>query len=140
QGVPEGSDGKPYYFPDDMSVKAIDWLHRGRAQHPDGHRYMYYPTGCSHAPHHVPREWADKYAGKFDQGWDALREETFARQKELGVVPADAEVTQRNDAFPAWDSLTEPEKRLYARQMEVYAGYSENADWNIGRILAAIEE
>jgi arylsulfatase A-like enzyme len=139
-GVPEGKDGKPYYFPDDMAEKTIAWLHRVRAEEPATPWFAYVATGCSHAPHQVPKEWADKYAGKFDQGWDVLREETFARQKELGVVPTDAELTERNEAFPAWDSLTETEKRLYARQMEVYAGYSENADWNIGRILDAIEE
>ena len=88
----------------------------------------------------MPREWSDKYRGKFDEGWDVMREETFARQKELGVVPADAVLPPRNDAFPTWDSLDETHKRLYARQMEVYAGYSENADWNIGRIIDAIDE
>jgi len=139
QGVPEGDEDKPYYFPDDMAVKAIDWLNRVRAERPDAPWFMYYATGCSHAPHHVPREWSDKYKGKFDQGWDVLREETLARQKELGVVPADTEPSE-NDAFPKWDSLSETEKRLYARQMETYAGYSENADWNVGRVLAAIEE
>ena len=139
QGVPEGKDGEPYYFPDDMAEKTIDWLHRVRAERPAAPWFMYYATGCSHAPHHVPREWSDKYAGKFDQGWDVLREETIARQKELGVVPADTELPE-NDAFPEWDSLSETEQRLYARQMEVYAGYSENADWNVGRVLAEIEE
>ena len=139
QGVPEGDEDKPYYFPDDMAVKAIDWLNRVRAERPDAPWFMYYATGCSHAPHHVPREWSDKYKGKFDQGWDVLREETLARQKELGVVPAETEPPE-NDAFPKWDSLSETEKRLYARQMETYAGYSENADWNVGRVLAAIEE
>src|SRR4029078_9086735 len=74
-----------------------------------------------------------------DQGWDVLREETLARQKELGVVPADTEPSE-NDAFPKWDSLSETEKQVYARQMETYAGYSENADWNVGRVLSAIEE
>ena len=88
----------------------------------------------------MPRKWSDKYRGAFDQGWDVMREETFARQKALGVVPADAELPPRNDAFPTWDSLDETHKRLYARQMEVYAGYSENADWNIGRIVDAVEE
>ena len=85
-------------------------------------------------------EWADKYKGAFDQGWDKLREETFARQKQLGVIPADAELTPRPAEMPAWESLNENQKRLYARQMEVYAGYSENADWNIGRVVDAIEE
>ena len=139
QGVPEGKDGEPYYFPDDMADKAIDWLHRVRAERPEAPWLMYYATGCSHAPHHVPREWSDKYAGKFDHGWDVEREETLARQKQLGVVPAGTELPT-NDAFPSWDSLSETEKRLYARQMETYAGYSENADWNVGRVLEAIED
>jgi arylsulfatase A-like enzyme len=126
-GVPEGKDGQPYYFPDDMADKTIEWLHGVRAQDQDKPWFVYFSTGCSHAPHHVPAEWADKYRGRFDQGWDALREEVFERQKQLGVVPADAELTARNEAFPAWDSLDEDQKRLYSRQMEVYAGYSENA-------------
>ena len=101
---------------------------------------MYYSTGCSHAPHHVWKEWSEKYKGRFDQGWDKLREETFERQKKLGVVPADAELTPRPEEMPAWDSLDENSKRLFARQMEVYAGYSENADHHVGRLLDAIEE
>jgi arylsulfatase A-like enzyme len=139
-GVPEGKDGELYYFPDDLTDKAVEWLHAVRAQ--DGQKpwFMYYSTGCSHAPHHVPKEWADKYKGKFDAGWDKYREETFARQKSLGIIPEDAELTERPDLFPAWDSLTDAERKLYVRQMEVFAGYSENADWNVGRMLDAIEE
>ncbi len=111
-----------------------------RAQ--DAHKpwFLYYSTGCSHAPHHVAREWADRYKGRFDQGWDRLREEILARQKELGVVPPDTDLSVRPDAFPAWDSLSDAERELCARQMEVYAGYSENADWNAGRLLDAIAE
>ena len=101
---------------------------------------MYYSTGCAHAPHHVAKEWADRYKGKFDQGWDAYREETLARQKKLGIVPESTELTARPDLFPAWDSLSDAEKKLYARQMEVCAGYQENADWNVGRLLDAIED
>jgi arylsulfatase len=139
-GVQEGKDGKPYYFPDDLTDTAVEWLHAVRAQ--DAHKpwFMYYSTGCAHAPHHVPKEWADRYKGKFDQGWDRLREEIFERQKRLGVVPEDTKLTERPDLFPAWDSLTDAQKTLYARQMEVFAGYSENADWNVGRLLDAIEE
>ena len=85
-------------------------------------------------------EWADKYKGRFDQGWDRLREETFARQKELGVIPADAELTPRDAAFPAWDEVPDKLKAYYARQMEVYAGFSENADYNVGRVIDAIDE
>ena len=102
--------------------------------------FAYFSTGCSHAPHHVSEQWAAKYKGKFDQGWDKLREETFARQKKLGVIPADAELTPRDEALPAWDDLPDKLKAFYARQMEVYAGYSENADHNVGRVIDAIEE
>lgn len=139
-GVPEGRDGKLYYFPDDLTDKAVEWLHGVRAQNATKPWMMYYSTGCSHAPHHVSKEWADRYKGRFDAGWDKLREETFERQKRLGVVPADCELTPRPDLLPAWDGLSDEQKELYARQMEVFAGYSENADWNIGRLLDAIEE
>ena len=139
-GVPEGKDGDLYYFPDGFTDKAIEWLHAVRAQDAQKPWMMYYSTGCSHAPHHVGKEWADKYKGKFDQGWDAYREETLARQKELGIVPQDTELTERPDLFPAWDSLNDAQKKLYARQMEVFAGFSENADWNVGRLLDAVAE
>ncbi len=139
-GVPEGKDGELYYFPDDFTDKAIEWFHAVRAQDAQKPWLMYYSTGCSHAPHHVAKEWADKYKGKFDLGWDKYREETLERQKRLGVVPPETQLSDRPDLFPAWDSLSEAQKRLYARQMEVFAGYSENADWNVGRLLDAIEE
>jgi arylsulfatase A-like enzyme/uncharacterized membrane protein len=139
-GVPEGTDGKPYYFPDDLTDKAVEWLHAVRAQDAQKPWFLYYSTGCAHAPHHVAKEWADKYKGKFDQGWDVYREETFERQKKLGVIPQNAVLTERPDIFPAWDSLDDDSKKLYTRQMEVYAGFQENADWNVGRLLDAIEE
>ena len=139
-GVPEGDDGKLYYFPDDITDKAVEWLHAVRAQ--DAHKpwFLYYSTGCSHAPHHVAKEWADKYKGKFDGGWDVYREQTLERQKKLGIVPQDTELSERPELYPAWDSLSDAEKRLYARQMEVFAGYSENADWNVGRLLDSVGE
>jgi len=139
-GVPERTDGKPYYFPDDITDKSIEWLHRVRAQDPVKPWFLFYSTGCAHAPHHVPKEWADKYKGTFDDGWDKLRERTFERQKRLGIIPKDAELTERPDAFPAWDSLSDSARKLYIRQAEVYAGYQENADWNVGRLVDAIEE
>ncbi len=141
-GTPEGfyDEENPFYFPDAMAERTIGWLHDVRAQEADKPFFVYFSTGCSHAPHHVARDWADKYKGKFDQGWDKLREETFARQKELGVIPADAELTPRDAAFPAWDDVPDNLKAFYARQMEVYAGYSENADYNVGRVIDAIEE
>ena len=139
-GVPQGKDGEQYYFPDDLTDKAVEWLHGVRAQDAAKPWIMYYSTGCAHAPHHVAKEWADKHKGKFDDGWDALREQTFERQKKLGIIPAGTELTKRPDLFPAWDSLSDAEKKLYIRQMEVFAGFSENADWNVGRLLDAIEE
>ncbi len=138
-GVPEGKDGKSYYFPDDITDKAIEWLHAVRAQDHQKPWMMFYSTGCSHAPHHVAKAWADKYKGKFDQGWDALRAEILERQKKLGIVPPDTELTARPDLFPAWDSLSDAQKKLYVRQMEVFCGFSENADWNVGRLLDAVE-
>jgi arylsulfatase A-like enzyme len=141
-GVPERFYDKdnPFYLPDAMADKTIEWLHGIRAQDASRPFFVYFATGCSHAPHHVAAAWASKYKGKFDQGWDRLREEVFARQKALGVIPADAELTPRDDAFPAWDDVPARLKAYYARQMEVYAGYSENADYNVGRVIDAIEE
>ncbi len=138
-GVPDGRDGKPYYFPDDLTNQAVSWLHAVRAQDASRPWMMYYSTGATHAPHHVFKEWADKYKGQFDDGWDVYRQRTLERQKELGIVPTDTELTERPELFPAWDSLSETQKKLYARQMEVFAGFSENADWNVGRLLDAID-
>jgi arylsulfatase len=141
-GTPEEfyDEEHPYYFPDAMADRTIEWLHAVRAQDAGKPFFVYYSTGCSHAPHHVAKEWADRYKGQFDQGWDRLREQTFAHQKQLGVIPADAELTPRVEAFPAWDDVPDKLKPFYARQMEVYAGYSENADHNVGRVIDAIEE
>ena len=130
----------PYYLPDAMADKTIEWLHAIRGQDAKKPFFAYFATGCSHAPHHVSEAWAAKYKGKFDQGWDRLREETFARQKALGVIPADTELTPRDEAFPAWDDVPDKLKPFYARQMEVYAGFSENADYNVGRLIDAIDE
>jgi arylsulfatase A-like enzyme len=140
-GTPEKyyDEDDPFYFPDAMADRTIEWLHGVRAQDAAKPFFVYYSTGCSHAPHHVTKTWADKYKGQFDQGWDRLREETFARQKQLGVIPAGAELTPRNAAFPAWSGLPDNLKTFYARQMEVYSGFSENADYNVGRVIDAIE-
>jgi arylsulfatase len=139
-GVPQGEDGKLYYFPDDITDKSVEWLHAVRAQDADKPWFMYYSTGATHAPHHVAKEWADRYKGQFDDGWDAYRERTLERQKRLGIVPPETDLAPRPEAYPAWDTLGEAEKKLYARQMEVFAGFSENTDWNVGRLLDAVEE
>jgi len=139
-GVPEGKDGKLYYFPDDITDKSVEWLHAVRAHDAEKPWFLYYSTGATHAPHHVAKEWADKYKGQFDDGWDAYRERTLERQKKLGIVPPDTDLAPRPDAYPAWDTLGDAEKKLYARQMEVFAGFSENTDWNVGRLIDSIEE
>jgi arylsulfatase len=131
---------KHFYLTTAMADRAIAWLRAQRSQSPDRPFFMYVATGASHAPHHVPPEWSKKYQGKFDQGWDKLREETFARQKKLGVIPADARLTPRPDILPAWDSLDADVRTLYARQMEVYAGFQEATDHEIGRVIAAIDD
>jgi arylsulfatase A-like enzyme len=101
---------------------------------------MYFAPGATHAPHHVPKEWADRYAGRFDDGWDALRERTLARQKELGVIPADAELTERHDVIPAWEDMDDALKPVLRRQMENYAGFLEHADHHVGLLIDALEE
>src|SRR3990172_5335424 len=102
--------------------------------------FVYFAPGATHAPHHVPKEWADKYKGRFDHGWDALREEILARQKELGVIPPEAELTARPDEIPAWDEMPDELKPVLARQMEVYAGFLEHTDYHVGRLVDAIED
>jgi arylsulfatase len=102
--------------------------------------FVYFAPGATHAPHHVPPEWSAKYRGKFDRGWDELRKETFARQKELGVIPQDAELTARHEEIPAWDEMAEDLKPVLARQMEVYAGFMEHTDHHIGRLVDALDD
>jgi arylsulfatase len=101
---------------------------------------MYYAPGCAHAPHHVPREWADRYAGAFDDGWDVYREKVFARQQEIGLLPADAPLSPRDPDVPEWSSLSADERRLYARMMEVYAGFVSHCDHHFGRLLDTLEK
>jgi arylsulfatase len=133
--------GKPDYILDvDLADKAITWMRMQHALAPQKPWLLYYATGTAHAPHHAPKDWIAKYKGQFDQGWDNVREETLARQKKLGVVPANAQLTKRPEQIPAWDSLSTDQKRLYARMMEVYAGALSHADHNIGRLLDAVEQ
>ena len=124
----------------DMTDKAINWVHQQKALMPDKPFFAYFAPGATHAPHHVTPEWADKYQGKFDDGWDALRERTFAKQKELGVIPEDAELTARHKEIPAWDEMPEELKPILRRQMEIYAGFLEFADHHVGRLLDALED
>ncbi len=129
-----------YHFTTDMTNQAMRWVQAQQSLTPDKPFYMYFATGATHAPHHAPKEWIEKYKGKFDQGWDKMREETFARQKSLGVVPQNAQLTARPKEIPAWDDQTADQKRLFARQMEAFAGFAEHTDYEVGRLVNALEE
>src|SRR5688572_5422585 len=129
-----------YHFTTDMTNQAISWMRFQNSLSPDKPFFMYFATGAAHAPHHVPAEWRDKYKGKFDQGWDKVREETLERQKRLGVVPAGTKLGPKPKDIKDWDSLSADEKKLFARQMETYAGFSEHTDNEIGRLYSALEE
>ncbi len=129
-----------YHLVDDMTSKATKWIAQQKALTPDKPFFVYFAPGATHAPHHVPKEWADKYKGKFDQGWDKLREETLARQKKLGVIPPDCELTARHKEIPAWDDMPEAFKPLLRREMEVYAGFMEYTDYHVGRILDSLKK
>ena len=124
----------------DMTDKAINWIGQQKALIPDKPFFVYFAPGATHAPHHVPKEWADKYKGKFDQGWDKLREETFARQKKLGVIPQDCQLTQRHKEIPAWDEMPAALKPVLIRQMEVYAGFLEYTDHHVGRLVDSLKK
>ena len=137
---PDRTPEEGYHFTEDMTDHAIDWVRQQKALMPDKPFFVYYAPGATHAPHHVTPEWSDKYKGEFDRGWDAVREETLARQKELGVVPADAELTARPAEIPAWDDTPDDMKPVFARQMEVYAGFMEHTDDHVGRLIDALED
>lgn len=128
-----------YHFTTDMTDQAIKWVSAQHALTPDKPFYLYFATGATHAPHHVPPEWAAKYKGKFASGWDKLREQTFARQKELGVIPADAKLTPRPKEIPAWDAMSADQKRLFEKQMETFAGFAEHTDHAVGRLVAQLD-
>ena len=129
-----------YHFTTDMTNQAISWMKFQKALTPDKPFFMYFAPGAAHAPHHVPAEWRDKYKGKFDQGWDKVRQETLERQKKLGIVPADTRLAPKPKDIKDWETLSADEKKLFARQMETYAGFSEQTDYEIGRLYAAVEE
>src|SRR5215217_2996308 len=129
-----------YHFTTDMTNQAVSWMKFQKALSPDKPFYIYYAPGAAHAPHHVPTEWRDKYKGKFDQGWDKVREEILERQKKLGVVPADTKLAPKPKDIKDWDTLSADEKKLFSRQMETYAGFAEHTDNEIGRLYSAVEE
>lgn len=127
-----------YHLTTDLVNDATRWLHEHNAAAPERPYFLYFATGAVHTPHHVPKEWIAKTKGRYDQGWDKLREEIFARQKKLGVIPAQAELTPRPPGLPAWETLSADQKRLYAHEMEVYAAYLEQTDYEVGRLTDAV--
>jgi arylsulfatase A-like enzyme len=137
---PEKTPEEGYTLNEDLADRAITWVRQQKALAPDKPFFLYFAPGATHAPHHVPKEWSDKYKGKFDDGWDVLRDRILARQKELGVVPADAELTRRHDEIPAWDDMPAELKPVLSRQMEIYAGFFEQTDYEVGRVIDAIDD
>ena len=129
-----------YHFTTDMTNQAIGWVKAQQSMTPDKPFFVYFATGAVHAPHHVPHEWPAKYAGQFDKGWDEIREESIARQKRMGIIPADTKLGEKPDDIQDWDSLSGDEKKLFARQAEVFAGFLEQTDHEIGRLVEAVEE
>ncbi len=137
---PDRTPEEGYHFTEDITDKAINWVRQQKALMPDKPFFVYFAPGATHAPHHVPKEWSAKYKGKFDQGWDALRAETFARQKALSVIPPEAELTARHPEIPAWDEMPAAMKPVLAREMEVYAGYLEHVDHHVGRLIDSLAD
>ena len=137
---PPATPEEGYHLTEDLTDRAINWVRQQKTLMPEKPFFVYFAPGAVHAPHHVAREWAEKYRGKFAQGWDKLREETFARQKKLGVVAPDAELTKRHAEIPAWDDMPAALKPVLERQMEIYAGFLEHTDHHIGRVIDAITD
>jgi arylsulfatase A-like enzyme len=129
-----------YHFTEDMTDKAIGWIRQQKALMPDKPFFVYFAPGATHAPHHVPKEWADKYKGKFGQGWDKLREEVLGRQKKLGVVPQECELTERPKEIPGWEEMPKDLRPVLARQMEIYAGFLEHTDRQVGWLIDSLEQ
>ena len=127
-----------YHLTSDLADRAVSWIRSVKSASPDQPYFVYIAPGATHAPHHAPKEWIDRFKGKFDQGWDKYREAAFARQKALGVVPKDAVLTPRPTELPAWDSLSAENQQIYARQMEVFAGFAAHTDAELGRVVDAV--
>ncbi|WP_165073776.1 arylsulfatase [Paludisphaera rhizosphaerae] len=137
--VPKSKDPN-YHMTEDLADKAIDWVRKSTSISPDKPFFLYVAPGANHSPHHAPKEWIDKFKGQFDAGWDAYREATLARQIQLGVVPPDTKLTTRSEGLPAWDTLKDGQKKVYARMMETFAGYSAHVDHHMGRIIDEVKK
>jgi arylsulfatase len=137
---PERTAEEGYHLTEDLADRTIAWVRQQQALMPGKPFFAYVAPGATHAPHHAPKAWSDKYKGRFDAGWDALREEIVERQRAMGIIPPDAQLTDRPEEIPAWDAMPDALKPVLARQMEVYAGFLEHVDHHVGRIVDAIEE
>jgi arylsulfatase A-like enzyme len=137
--APPRTPEEGYHLSEDLADDAISWLHRHKAFNPDKPFFLYWASGCLHGPHHIMKEWADKYAGKFDDGWDAYRQRVFERAKAKGWIPPDCQLTERDDSLASWDSIPEDEKPFQRRLMEVAAGYAEHVDVQVGRITDELD-
>ncbi|MEM1069118.1 MAG: arylsulfatase [Planctomycetota bacterium] len=133
-------DVEDYHFTTDMTTEAIEWVKFQKAMTPEKPFFIYYATGATHAPHHSPKEWIEKYDGKFDAGWQQLREQTFAKQKQMGVIPKEAKLAPMPSDIKDWEALSEDEKALFALQMETFAGFANHTDVEVGRLVTAIDE
>ncbi len=131
---------KGYHFTVDMTNQAINWVKAQQSMTPDKPFFVYFATGTVHAPHHVPKEWADKYKGQFDKGWDQVRKETTARQIDMGMIPKGTKLAPRPKDIKAWETLPEPNRKLFCRQAEVFAGFMEQTDHEVGRFMNALED
>jgi arylsulfatase A-like enzyme len=136
---PPATPEQGYHFAKDMTDETIDWINAANSLRGDRPWFIYYSTGAAHAPHHAPKAWREKFRGQFDQGWDKVREETLARQKDLGVVPPSTQLTARPAEIPSWDSQTAEAKKVFTRLMENYAGYLAYADYEAGRVIDHLE-
>ncbi len=137
---PEKSPEEGYNLNDDLSDRVCNYIRQQKSLMPDKPFFVYYAPGATHAPHQVSKDWSDKYKGKFDKGWDKLREEIFARQKKLGVIPKNAKLTERNKEIPAWDDISDDLKPVLSRQMEIYAGFLEQTDHCMGRVVNTLKD
>ena len=138
--LPPKSPEEGYHLSEDLADDAIGWLHKHKAFQPDKPFYMYWASGAIHGPHHIMKEWADKYKGKFDDGWDAYRERVFKRATQKGWIPANAQLTPRHESMQSWDSVPEDEKPFQRRLMEVAAGFTEHVDVQAGRVIDEIDK
>lgn len=138
--TPHPESFEEYHLTEDMADKAIGWMQRHRALHPDKPFLVYWTPGAVHGPHHVANEWADKYKGKFSDGWDIQKQQVFERQKEIGLIPADAQLSARPDTLAGWDSVPAEERAYQERLMEIYAGFLEHTDVQVGKIVDAVDE